>query len=128
MSQVLALVDDLMFLSRLREAGGGAGVEVRSIRRPEQLAEGLRQGARLVLVDADSDRLPWVEALAAARAEGLQDSAPFVAFFSHVNGERGDRARAAGCRVLTRGSFVTELPGLLAAAAEPTPSMEDSKP
>jgi hypothetical protein len=127
MPQVLALVDDLMFLSRIREAGGGAGVEVRSIRRPEQLTEGLRGGARLVLVDADSDRLPWAEALAALEAEGLRDCAPVVAFFSHVDVERGDRARAAGCRVLTRGSFMTELPGLLATAADPTPSMEDSK-
>ena len=128
MPQVLALVDDLMFLSRIREAGGGAGVEVRSVRRPDQLAHGLRGGARLVIVDADSDRLPWAEALAALKAEGLQDSAPVVAFFSHVNVDRGDRARAAGCRVLTRGAFVTELPGLLATAAEPTPSMEDPKP
>jgi CheY-like chemotaxis protein len=128
MPQVLALVDDLMFLSRIREAGSGAGVEVRSIRRPDQLAEGLRGGARLVLVDADSDRLPWAEALASVKAQGLQDSAPVVAFFSHVNEERGDQARAAGCRVLPRGAFVSELPGLLATAADPTPSMEDSKP
>jgi hypothetical protein len=128
MPQVLALVDDLMFLSRIREAGTGAGLEVRSVRRPEQLADGLRAGARLVLVDADSDRLPWVEALAALNAEGLQDAAPIVAFFSHVNVERGEAARAAGCRVLTRGAFVTELPGLLAKATDPTPSMEESKP
>ena len=117
-----------MFLSRIREAGSGAGVEVRSIRRPEQLSEGVRAGARLVLVDADSDRLPWTEALATMKADGLQGAAPVVAFFSHVNVERGERARAAGCRVLSRGSFVTELPGLLATAADPTPSMEDSKP
>ena len=67
-------------------------------------------------------------ALASLETEGLQDAATVVAFFSHVNAERGDKARAAGCRVLTRGSFVTELPGLLASAADSNPSMEDSKP
>ena len=128
MSHVLALVDDLMFLSRVREAARGAGVEVRPVRRPTQLVEGVRDGGRLVLVDADSSRLPWSDALAALRAERLLDTVPVVAFFSHVEPEQAERARAAGCdRVLARSAFVKELPTLVARATpstlleEPTP-------
>ena len=129
MPHVLALVDDLMFLSRVREAARGAGVEVRTARRPEQLVDGVRAGAGLVLIDADSDRLPWAAALEALGAEGLLDRSPTVAFFSHVNAERGDAARAAGCRrVLTRGAVVNELPGLLEGAAAPQTPMEEPTP
>jgi len=126
MLQVLALMDDLLFLSRVREAARGAGVEVRPVRQPAQLVEGVRDGGRLVLVDADSPRLPWADALAALKAEGLLDAVPVVAFFSHAHADRAETARAAGCDpVLPRSAFVRELPALLAASAEPPPPLEE---
>jgi CheY-like chemotaxis protein len=128
MPQVLALLDDLLFLSRIREAARGAGAEVRPVRRPAQLVDAVRSGSRLVLVDADSSRLPWVDALSALRAEGLHDRVRAVAFFSHVRADRAEAARAAGCDpVLARSAFVKELPGLLAAEAA-TPRLEEPPP
>ncbi len=133
MFRVLALVDDLLFLRRIREAarGGGSDLEVRPVRSPTQLVDGVREGARLVLVDADSTRLPWVEAVAALREKGPDGASPVpvVAFFSHVNADRGEQARAAGCdRVLARGAFVKELPGLLATTTARAPSVEEPTP
>jgi CheY-like chemotaxis protein len=129
MSLVLALVDDLMFLSRIREAARTAGVEVRSVRRPDALVDAVREGGRLVLVDADSSRLPWADALASLRGEGLSPGIPVVAFFSHVHSDRADAAREAGCdRVVPRGAFVQELPRLLQAAAVARPPQEESAP
>jgi CheY-like chemotaxis protein len=126
MPQVLALVDDLLFLSRIREAARGTGLEIRPVGRSSDLLAGVRDGGRLVLVDADSGRLPWAEAVAALRREQppAPTPIPVVAFFSHVNTGRVETARAAGCdRVLARGTFVKELPGILAATA--APSTED---
>jgi CheY-like chemotaxis protein len=115
MSHVIALVDDLVFLSRIREAARGAGVGVRSVRRTSDLVAAAREGGRLVLVDADSSRLPWADAVAALRSEPDLASLPVVAFLSHVHAERAVAARAAGCsRVVARGAFVHELPRLLA--------------
>jgi CheY-like chemotaxis protein len=129
MSRVLAFVDDLMFLSRIREAARGAGVEVRSVKRPDALVQGVREGARLVLVDVDSPRLPWAQALASLRAEGLLSRVPVVAFFSHVHSDRADAAREAGCnRVVPRGAFVQELPQLLEGATTPRPPLEETAP
>ena len=129
MLQVLAVMDDLLFLSRVREAARGAGVEVRPVRQPAQLVEGVRDGGRLVLVDADSSRLPWADALAALKAEGLLDAVPVVAFFSHAHAERAETARAAGCdRVFPRSAFVRELPTLLAASAEQPTQLEEPTP
>jgi CheY-like chemotaxis protein len=121
MSRVIALVDDLLFLSRIREAARGTAVEVRAVRDAGALAESARDGGRLVLVDADSARLPWEAAVRALRA-AQGDDLPVVAFLSHVHAERAEAARAAGCtRVLARGAFVQDLPRMLAAAAAPAP-------
>ena len=116
MSHVIALVDDLMFLSRIREAARGCGAVVRAARAAGDLVAAAREGARLVLVDAASSRLPWADAVRALRSEGPFAALPVVAFVSHVHPERAEAARAAGCsRVLARGAFVQELPRLLAA-------------
>jgi CheY-like chemotaxis protein len=116
-SQVLAFVDDLMFLSRIREAARGAGLEVRPVRAVADLLGAARDGARLVLVDADSKHLPWQEAVRALREDGAAGALPVVAFLSHVDAERADQARAAGCtRVVARGAFVRELPEIISAA------------
>jgi hypothetical protein len=107
-----ALVDDLMFLSRIREAARGAGVEVRAVRTVDAVVQAVRDGAALVLLDLDSRRLPWSAALAALAAE---PAAPTVGFFGHVHAETGQAAADAGCAlVLPRGAFVQRLPSLFA--------------
>jgi CheY-like chemotaxis protein len=127
MPRVIALVDDLMFLSRIREAARGTGAEVRSARGPREVVEAARDGARLVLVDADSSRLPWAEAVRALRADPSVAAVPVIAFLSHVNAGRAEAARTAGAsRVLARGAFVQELPRLLAAAAAPVTVLEEN--
>lgn len=114
MPAVLAFVDDLMFLSRIREAGKAAGVDVHSLRRVDELLDAARERPRLVLVDLDSQRLPTSEALAALRGDAAAVCVPVVGFFSHVHAKRARAARAAGCaRVLPRSAFVQELPSLL---------------
>jgi CheY-like chemotaxis protein len=124
MSRVLALVDDLLFLSRIREAARGAAAEVRAVRGRADLVAAARDGGRLVLVDADSSHLPWADAVGTLRSDPSLASLPVVAFLSHVHAARGAAARAAGCtRVLARGAFVQELPRLIAAAlSTDTPS------
>jgi CheY-like chemotaxis protein len=127
MPHVITLVDDLMFHSRIREAARGQGVEVRAAHGPKDAVEAVRDGGRLVLVDADSSRLPWAEAVSALRADPSTSAVSVVAFLSHVNVERVDAARAAGAsRVLARGAFVQELPRLLAAAAAPVTTPEEN--
>ena len=120
MGPVVALVDDLMFVSRIREAAKAHGLDVRSVRRVGDLIEACRGGARLVFVDLDSARLPVAEALAALGAEAARP--PVVGFFSHVHVERARQAREAGIdQALPRSAFVDRLPSLLAEAAGGSP-------
>jgi CheY-like chemotaxis protein len=115
---VVALVDDLMFLSRIREAARGRALEVVAVRTAAAAVEATRAGASLLLVDLDSSRLPSAETLTAVRAEPSLARLPIVGFFSHVHAQRGREAAEAGCTtVLPRSAFVQRLDGLLAEAA-----------
>lgn len=120
MASLIALVEDLMFLSRVREAARGTGLEVRVARKTADVLEAARAGAALLVVDLDSRRLPWGEAVTSLRSDPALGSLPVVGFLSHVNAEAAQAARAAGCtQVLARSAFVQELPGILVAAVSP---------
>ena len=120
MAEVVALVDDLMFVSRIGEAARAQGLEVRGVRKVADLLDACRAGARLVFMDLDSSRLPVMEALSSLCADAAFAALPVVGFFSHVHADRGRQARAAGCRqALPRSAFVEKLPELLRQAAQP---------
>ena len=103
---VLALVRDLMFISRIVAAARARGVELRVIRDPAKL--GGQPGQRL-LVDLN---LPGaIEAAGAWRSGGGE----VVGFVSHVDQEAIQRARTAGIdKVLPRSRFVEQLDDILA--------------
>ena len=109
MPQVIALVQDLMFLSRVQEAARGLGLEVRSYRQPPDAVD---PDARLVVVDLD--RFGDPDTLLRLRSVPGLAGIPLVGFLSHVHADRARQAREAGCtRVLARSAFVAELPQLM---------------
>lgn len=119
MAGVVALVADLIFASRIREAAAPSGLAVRTARRPEPLLEACRSDPpSLLLIDLDDERLLPLEAIRLVRADAALQGLSVLGFVSHVNAARALAAQAAGCsRVLSRGAFVAELPKLLADAA-----------
>ena len=111
---VAAVVDDLMFLSRIREAAKRQGAEVRVARTVDAVTAACRDGASVVIVDLDTPRLPALEAVAAVAGDRAFSGVALVGFYSHVETERARDARAAGCRtVLPRSAFVRQLDDLL---------------
>ena len=119
MNRVIAFVDDLMFLSRIREAARARGLEVQAVRTVADLLAACREPTRLVIMDLDRARPPAAEALAALRAEPGLAGLRIVGFFSHVHAERGRQAREAGCTAMPRSVFVQELDALLTAPSGP---------
>ena len=119
MDRVIAFVDDLMFLSRIRETARARGLEVQAARTVADLLAACRESPRLVILDLDRTRPPANEALTALRAEPALASVPIVGFFSHVHAERGREARQAGCTTMPRSVFVQELDALLASPPAP---------
>jgi CheY-like chemotaxis protein len=113
-SRVVALVDDLMFVSRITEAAAPQGLEVKKVRTVAELVEACRPAPRVVLVDLDSSRLPWAEGVAALRADPELAGVPVVGFYGHVHTEHARQGEQAGCtRVLARGAFVQQLGRIL---------------
>jgi CheY-like chemotaxis protein len=110
-ADVVYLVRDLLFVSKIRAAADGTGAAVASARDAEGLRDAAR-GARLVILDL---RLP--EALRALELLARDPDTARVASVGFVDHERLDvmeTARALGCRtVLAKGKFASELGRLL---------------
>lgn len=115
MADVVALVDDLFFQSKLVESAKQVGVELRTCSTAEALAEQIAGGMpRLVIVDLNARGNP-IDALRRVQAMGRE--IPLIAYLSHVQTELAESARAAGCReVMPRSKFTRELATILSRA------------
>jgi hypothetical protein len=114
--QVLALVRDLMFASRITAAGRSQGVSVRLLREPGQL-DGVP--GRLLLVDLNQDGT-----IPAAAAWKQRTQGQVVGFVSHVDTATIETARAAGIdRIMARSGFVAGLNHLLAPTSPTSPPL-----
>ena len=115
---VVLLVQDLMFRSRIGEAARAAGVAVHAAPRGRLVDTCRQSGARLVIADLDDRGRDALPELAALRAEPSLAGVHVVGFLSHVDAGRATAAREAGLeRVMARSAFVKELPALLATVA-----------
>jgi hypothetical protein len=114
MADVVYLIHDMLFSSKVREVAKTTGVTVQATREPAAFAAAARE-AKLAIVDL---RLPIalaaLDALAAAPGSGVRT----VGFIDHERTDVMEAARAKGCaEVMAKGQFATALPKLLAALA-----------
>jgi CheY-like chemotaxis protein len=108
MDDVVAVVTDLFFQSRIATAARHAQRQVRFVTSEPALLDLHNFAAALVDLDARTDVLGMIRALK-ERAAG-----PVIAFGPHLDTEKRKAARAAGAdRVLAKSKFVTELPALM---------------
>lgn len=117
MADVVYLIRDLLFVSKVREAAERLGVAVQGTRDADACAAAARD-ARLVVVDLRlPDALRALELLAAApETAGVRA----VGFVDHERTDVMETARALGCaRVLAKGQLAAELPVLLGEARQP---------
>ncbi|MBI1750102.1 MAG: hypothetical protein HY234_02230 [Acidobacteria bacterium] len=114
MGRVVALVDDLFFLAKIKETAKQTGVALETAGSPAALAEAARADATSLLI-VDLNARGSIEAIEKLRAAG--NTLPVIAFFSHVQVELAERARAAGCeQVMPRSKFTKELAAILSGA------------
>jgi CheY-like chemotaxis protein len=114
---VLAVVDDLLFASKIRSTAARLGREVVFARSSDAAIEqGRGRTPDVILVDLDSRRLDALATIAATRADASLSAVPIVGFVSHVRVDLVEAARQAGAdRVLSRSAFVAHLSEILAA-------------
>ena len=108
---ILAIVDDLLVASRIREAAKRVGADVEAIGSTEEMIVRLdAQRVNLVVVDLAIPDLDLKVTAEAARVRGVS----VVAFYPHVDVELRRSARRAGIEhVYARSRFLRETAGIL---------------
>ena len=113
---ILAILDDLLFSSKIRTTASQLGVEVTIARSADAALGEMRKSApALVIFDLNSTRTDPLGTVAAMKRDAALSSIPTVGFVSHVQTELIDAARGAGVdEVMARSAFTMRLPEILA--------------
>jgi PleD family two-component response regulator len=118
---VLAVVDDLMFSSKIRSVAERTGAEVRFVRSKDAaLIEARATAPQVVIIDLDREKTDPIGTIAAFKADAALHTIRLVGYVSHVQAGRIAEAREAGCdTVLARSAFVNMLAELLTGETAP---------
>ena len=108
---LIAIVDDLLFQAKIREAAGSLGAEVRFVKAAVQVEEAWLDPA-VIVVDLQLTAAEPLEIIRAVRSK--HPTAAMIGYGAHVQAELLAQARAAGCTtVLPRSAFIQQLGRLL---------------
>lgn len=114
---ILAVLDDLMFTSKIRTTAGQLGVDVTFARSADAaLAEMRKTPPALVIFDLNNPRTSPLAIVATMKQDPALAEIPTVGYASHVQTDVIDAARQAGVgHVLARSAFTAQLPQILGA-------------
>ncbi len=112
--KILAIVDDLFFLSKIQQTAKLLGVTVEPV-APGKLAERAAQvPVRAVILDLNHRSGLALDTLRAIKADPKFGTTQVIGFLSHVQTDLAAAAREAGCDVvLARSTFSQRLAELL---------------
>ena len=118
MAMVLAIVDDLMFSSKIKTAASQLGVAVAFARSSAAALAAMRESApTLVILDLNNPRTDPLGTVAAMKRDPATASIRTVGYASHVQTDVIDAARQAGVdEVMARSAFTARLAEILTGA------------
>ena len=113
---VLALVDDLMFRSKIKSTATQVGVSVTFAGSRDAALTAMRaDNPELVILDLNNPRTDPLGTVTAMKHDDALAHIRVVGFVSHVDVDTANEARAAGVdEILARSAFTMRLPELLA--------------
>ena len=113
---ILAVLDDLMFTSKIKTTANGLGVTVAFARSADgALAEMRKTTPDLVILDLNNARTNPLGIVAAMKQDAALASIPTVGYASHVMTDVIEAARQAGVgQVMARSAFTQQLAEILA--------------
>jgi CheY-like chemotaxis protein len=113
---ILAILDDLMFTSKIKTAAAQLGLPVSFARSRAAALSGMRsERPGLVILDLNNPRTDPLGTVADMQADPALAAIPTVGFVSHVQTDVIAAARRAGVtEVLARSAFTERLPEILA--------------
>src|SRR6266550_256003 len=112
---IIAVVDDLFFASKIRGTAEELGVTARFARRSDAMLEAARHDRpSLIICDLHSQKVDPMELAKQLKADEQLRSIPLIGFFSHVQTELQRQAEAAGFdQVIPRSAFSKHLADIL---------------
>ncbi|HXI31722.1 MAG TPA: response regulator [Vicinamibacterales bacterium] len=112
---ILAVLDDLMFTSKIKTTAGQLGVAVTFARSADAALAAMRQAApSVVILDLNNARIDPLGIVASMKAEPELASIPTVGYVSHVQTDVIIAARQAGVgEVMARSAFTQQLAEIL---------------
>jgi len=115
---VLAIVDDLMFASKIKTAARQLGVTVAFARSSADALAAMRANTpALVILDLNNPRTDPLGTVAEMKRDPATASIRTLGYVSHVETDLIEAARQAGVdEVMARSAFTTKLAEILTAA------------
>ena len=112
---IIAVVDDMIFTSKIRAVADAEGIEISFPRSREALLTKAREvKPQLILVDLHNQKVDAVALARDLKSDERLREVPLIGFFSHVETELRRNALDAGFdQVLPRSAFSRDLPDIL---------------
>lgn len=114
-TKIIAVLDDLIFSSKIREAAKPLSVDLELIKSPNGLSQKIKsEKPSLLIFDLNSKSCNPLETIKDLKSSPELKDIPILGYLSHVQTELKDAAVEAGCDlVLPRSRFSRELREIL---------------
>jgi DNA-binding NarL/FixJ family response regulator len=111
---ILAIVDDLLFLSKIQQTAEHVGVVVKSARPADLPKLAIEDTPNALIIDLNHRSGKALEVLRTLKSDTKTKDVAVIGFVSHVQNELIAAAREAGCDlILARSAFASQLPSLM---------------
>ena len=111
---ILVLVEDLLFLSKIQQTAQTLGVTVKAVEPAKAIEQAAQDQPKAVILDLNHRSLSAIETARALKANPATQLIHIVGFVSHVQMDLVNAAHEAGCdMVLARSAFSRQLPQFL---------------
>jgi CheY-like chemotaxis protein len=112
---IIAVLDDLMFTSKIKTTAGQLGVAVTFARSADAALGEMRKATpSLVILDLNNARTNPLGIVSSMKQDPVLASIPTVGYASHVQTDVINAARQAGVgEVMARSAFTQQLPEIL---------------
>jgi DNA-binding NarL/FixJ family response regulator len=111
---ILAMVDDLFFLSKIQQTAKQLGVAVGSAQPADLPRMAIEDVPNALIIDLNHRSGKALEVLHTLKSDLKTKDLTVIGFVSHVQNDLIAAARDAGCDlILARSAFVKQLPSLL---------------
>ena len=116
MAKVTAIINDLIFMTKIRNTAEYFGMSVGFVGNPDQIDFYLK-GCELILIDLENDFVDSINLIEKLKGNPATASIKLIAYLSHANTPLKAQALAAGSdEVISRFEFNSNLREILQAA------------